>query len=87
MPSFVRQPLFSSPFGGGAAGGTGGGGGWLQLGMSAASAYSESGFAGWRRILGTTRHRHQRHSIPILASNDEFMTCAAAVRSPAHPRF
>ncbi|MGV8597562.1 hypothetical protein ACV35V_35000, partial [Pseudomonas aeruginosa] len=30
--------LFSSLLGGGAAGGTGGGG-WLQLGMSAASAY------------------------------------------------
>ncbi|MFG9881727.1 phage tail length tape measure family protein, partial [Pseudomonas aeruginosa] len=44
--------LFSSLFGGGAAGGTGGGGGWLQLGMSAASAYFGGGFADGGRIQG-----------------------------------
>ncbi|MDM4794068.1 hypothetical protein QT611_12380 [Pseudomonas aeruginosa] len=64
--------LFSSLFGGGAAGGTGGGGGWLQLGMSAASAYFGGGFADGGRIRGPGTGTSD--SIPILASNDEFMT-------------
>ncbi|QBI83783.1 hypothetical protein QJS23_gp46 [Pseudomonas phage vB_Pae_CF78a] len=72
--------LFSSLFGGGAAGGTGGGGGWLQLGMSAASAYFGGGFADGGRIQGPGTGTSD--SIPILASNDEFMTRAAVVRQP-----
>ncbi|HBO9086987.1 phage tail tape-measure protein [Pseudomonas aeruginosa] len=71
--------LFSSLFGGGAAGGTGGGG-WLQLGMSAASAYFGGGFADGGRIQGPGTGTSD--SIPILASNDEFMTRAAVVRQP-----
>ncbi|HHJ1789481.1 TPA: phage tail length tape measure family protein, partial [Pseudomonas aeruginosa] len=57
--------LFSSLFGGGAAGGTGGGG-WLQLGMSAASAYFGGGFADGGRIQGPGTGTSD--SIPILAS-------------------
>ncbi|HGW5952872.1 TPA: phage tail length tape measure family protein [Pseudomonas aeruginosa] len=72
--------LFSSLLGGGAAGGTGGGGGWLQLGMSAASAYFGGGFADGGRIQGPGTGTSD--SIPILASNDEFMTRAAVVRQP-----
>lgn len=72
--------LFSSLFGGGAAGGTGGGGGWLQLGMSAASAYFGGGFADGGRIQGPGTGTSD--SIPILASNDEFMTRASVVRQP-----
>ncbi|HGQ7258256.1 TPA: phage tail length tape measure family protein [Pseudomonas aeruginosa] len=72
--------LFSSLFGGGAAGGTGGGGGWLQLGISAASAYFGGGFADGGRIQGPGTGTSD--SIPILASNDEFMTRAAVVRQP-----
>ncbi|WP_447855018.1 phage tail length tape measure family protein [Pseudomonas aeruginosa] len=72
--------LFSRLFGGGAAGGTGGGGGWLQLGMSAASAYFGGGFADGGRIQGPGTGTSD--SIPILASNDEFMTRAAVVRQP-----
>ncbi|RRQ59017.1 phage tail length tape measure family protein, partial [Pseudomonas aeruginosa] len=71
--------LFSSLLGGGAAGGTGGGG-WLQLGMSAASAYFGGGFADGGRIQGPGTGTSD--SIPILASNDEFMTRAAVVRQP-----
>ncbi|KSP48757.1 phage tail tape-measure protein [Pseudomonas aeruginosa] len=72
--------LFSSLLGGGAAGGTGGGGGWLQLGMSAASAYFGGGFADGGRIQGPGTGTSD--SIPILASNNEFMTRAAVVRQP-----
>ncbi|ELC0886582.1 phage tail length tape measure family protein [Pseudomonas aeruginosa] len=71
--------LFSSLLGGGAAGGTGGGG-WLQLGMSAASAYFGGGFADGGRIQGPGTGTSD--SIPILASSDEFMTRAAVVRQP-----
>lgn len=76
--------LFSSLFGGGAAGGTGGGG-WLQLGMSAASAYFGGGFADGGRIQGPGTGTSD--SIPILASNDEFMTRAAVVRQPGALEF
>ncbi|HBN9615895.1 TPA: phage tail tape-measure protein [Pseudomonas aeruginosa] len=72
--------LFSSLFGGGAAGGTGGGGGWLQLGMSAASAYFGGGFADGGQVRGPGTPTSD--SIPAWLSDQEVVIRAAAATQP-----
>ncbi|HEJ6001850.1 TPA: phage tail length tape measure family protein [Pseudomonas aeruginosa] len=71
--------LFSSLLGGGAAGGTGGGG-WLQLGMSAASAYFGGGFADGGQVRGPGTPTSD--SIPAWLSDQEVVIRAAAATQP-----